>query len=405
LQFDKSVETGHEMTERRSPPKATSGDQLARTVRADPDTTSDVATLAVDVVDEGAAMRGALNVRTLRVAKQSLAVSSKKRTFKTIDLGKLSGLDTAGALYLHTLRGNGIKLIGATPGHQALLDLVGTLDLKRLPRPLAVQRWRQFIVQIGKGASDAWSDSLDIIAFVGRSASGIGNALVHPRTLRLPSVSRQISETGVDALPIIGLMAVMISIVIGYQSVAQLRPYGGEDFTVNLIAVSVLREMAVLITAIMVAGRSGSAFTAEIGAMMAGDEVDALKVMGLNPMQLLVVPRLIALTITLPLLTIFADGMGLLGGAMISKSLLEISPAQYVERVHHAVSASDYYVGLIKAPIFGFLIAVIGCMHGLRVRGNAESAGRETTRAVVKSIFVVIILDAFFSILFEKVGI
>ena len=200
-------------------------------------------------------------------------------------------------------------------------------------------------------------------------------------------------------------MAVMIAIVIGYQGVAQLRPYGGEDFTINLVAVSVLREMGVLITAIMVAGRSGSAFTAEIGVMKTREEVDALKVMGIEPMQVLVVPRVIALVITLPLLTFFADIMGLLGGAVISQSLLDVSPLQYLTRVRAGRRRSDLFVGLFKAPVFAFVIAVVGCMHGLRVSGSAESVGRETTRAVVKSIFLVIVLDAFFSILFEKLGV
>ncbi|PYM41803.1 MAG: ABC transporter permease, partial [Candidatus Rokuibacteriota bacterium] len=265
-------------------------------------------------------------------------------------------------------------------------------------------RWRQFIIGLGRGADEAWHDTGDVITFIGRAASAVGNVLIHPRSLRLPAISRQIEETGVNALPIIGLMAVMISIVIGYQGVAQLRPYGGEDFTINLVAVSMLREMGVLITAIMVAGRSGSAFAAEIGVMKARDEIDALNVMGMNPMALLVVPRVIGLVITLPLLTFFSDVMGLVGGALISQVQLGVSPVQYVDRVHHALDASDLFVGLFKAPVFGFLIAVIGCMHGLRVRGSADSVGRETTRAVVKTIFVVIVLDALFSILFEKLG-
>jgi phospholipid/cholesterol/gamma-HCH transport system permease protein len=197
----------------------------------------------------------------------------------------------------------------------------------------------------------------------------------------------------------------MISVVIGYQGVAQLRPYGGEDFTINLVAVSILREMGVLITAIMVAGRSGSAFTAEIGVMKSRDEIDALNVMGMDPMEMLVVPRVIALVITLPLLTFYSDVMGLLGGAMISGLLLDVPPLQYIDRVHQAVGTGDLFVGLVKAPIFGFLIAVVSCMHGLRVKGSAESVGRETTRAVVKTIFVVIVLDALFSVLFEKIGI
>ncbi len=200
-------------------------------------------------------------------------------------------------------------------------------------------------------------------------------------------------------------MAVMIAVVLGYQGVAQLRPFGGEDYTINLVAVSVLREMGVLITAIMVAGRSGSAFTAEIGVMKTREEVDALNVMGIEPMQVLVVPRVIALVITLPLLTFFADIMGLVGGAAISQVLLGISPTQYIARLPQVVVGSDLYVGLLKAPVFAFFIAVTGCMHGLRASGSAESVGRETTRAVVKSIFLVIVLDALFSILFERLGI
>jgi phospholipid/cholesterol/gamma-HCH transport system permease protein len=223
--------------------------------------------------------------------------------------------------------------------------------------------------------------------------------------LRPASISRHVAETGIHALPIVGLMAVMIAVVLGYQGVAQLRPFGGEDYTINLVAVSVLREMGVLITAIMVAGRSGSAFTAEIGVMKTREEVDALKVMGIEPMQVLVVPRVLALVITLPLLTFFADIMGLFGGAAISQVLLGISPTQYLARLPQVVVGSDLYVGLLKAPVFAFFIAITGCMHGLRASGSAESVGRETTRAVVKSIFLVIVLDALFSILFERLGI
>ena len=176
----------------------------------------------------------------------------------------------------------------------------------------------------------------------------------------MASVSRQIADTGLNALPIIGLMAVMIAIVIGYQSVAQLRPYGGEDFTINLVAVSVLREMGVLITAIMVAGRSGSAFAAELGVMKSRDEHDALQVMGLSPMRLLVLPRLIGLTITLPLQTFFADVMGLVGGALIADVLLQVEPWQYLLRIHAAVDRSDLFVGLLKAPVFAVFIGLIG---------------------------------------------
>src|SRR6266542_4034621 len=361
-------------------------------------------TIAIDDDGHRLVLTGTLDIRTMGEAERALKPWPKKQKSRALDLSNLSELDTPGALFLCGLRDKGVALTGIRAEHKALLDLIGGLELKPLAKPKSVSGWRQGIIELGKGADEAWRDTVDIITFIGRAASFVGYALTHVRALRLPSISRQIRETGINALPIVGLMAVMISVVIGYQGVAQLRPYGGEDFTINLVAVSVLREMGVLITAIMVAGRSGSAFTAEIGVMKAREEIDALDVMGLEPMQLLVVPRLVALVISLPLLTFFADVTGLLGGAVVCQSLLDVSPVQYLDRVHQAVDTSDLFVGLVKAPIFAVIISVIGCMHGLRVSGSAESVGTETTRAVVKSIFLVIVLDALFSILFEKLG-
>ena len=362
-------------------------------------------TLVVSGDGDQLALAGALGIGTLAEAKDSLQKWSKQGPARSLDVAKLDSLDTPGALFLCGLRHKGVKLTGVRADHRRLLDLICGLDLKPVPKVGSVPRWRQIVIQLGRGAHDARHDALDIITFVGRVASWTVGALIHPDRLRPASISRHVAETGIHALPIIGLMAIMIAVVIGYQGVAQLRPYGGEDFTINLVAVSVLREMGVLITAIMVAGRSGSAFTAEIGVMQTREEVDALKVMGIEPMQVLVVPRVIALVITLPLLTFFADIMGLIGGAAIAQALLDVSPAQYLTRLPHVVDGSDLFVGLFKAPLLAFFIAVIGCMHGLRVSGSAESVGRETTRAVVKSIFIVLVLDAFFSILFEKIGI
>lgn len=354
-------------------------------------------------------LAGSLGIHTLTEARGLLESSLEQhhgaKTGGSLDVSGVESLDTPGALLLCELRDNGVELTGVRVEHQALLDLVGALDLQPLPKVESVPRWRQLVTQLGRGADAAWHDSVAVITFVGLAASATVRALLHPRSMRPASISRQIAETGISALPIIGLMAVMISIVIGYQGIAQLRPYGGEDFTINLVAVSVLREMGVLLTAIMVAGRSGSAFTAEIGVMEAREEVDALRVMGIEPVEVLVVPRVIGLVLTLPLLTFFSDIMGVIGGAIVSQSLLDISPMQYLERLHAAVAFSDLAVGLIKAPIFAFFIAAVSCMHGLRVRGSSESVGRETTRAVVKSIFLVIVLDAMFSILFEKLGV
>jgi phospholipid/cholesterol/gamma-HCH transport system permease protein len=354
------------------------------------------------------ALEGALDIHTIVEATRAFSQWVRQRVTghhrRALDLGGLTGLDSPGALLLCELHRKGIELTGVRAEHRALIDLVCGLELRTPPKPHVFARWRRLLIQLGRGADSAWRDTFDILAFLGLAVNEGARALAHPRHLRLPSISRHVAETGIDALPIVGLMAVMISIVIAYQSVVQLRPYGGEEFTINLVAVSVLREMGVLITAIMVAGRSGSAFAAEIGVMRAREEIDALKVMGLEPMEMLVVPRLIALVITLPLLAFFADITGLVGGAVISQSLLDVAPLQYVERVHQAVDWRDLFVGLVKAPIFAVVIGIVGCMHGMRVRGSAESVGRETTRAVVKSIFLVIVLDALFSILFEKLG-
>lgn len=351
---------------------------------------------------------GPLGIRTLTEARQllkdRLGQDPGAQTKGTLDVSGLDGLDTPGALLLCELQHSGFELTGVRAEQKALLELVAAHDLQPLPRIEAIPRWRQLITQTGEGAEAAWQDSVAVVTFVGLAASATTRALLRPRTLRPAAISRHLSETGISALPIIGLMAIMISIVIGYQGIAQLRPYGGEDFTINLVAVSVLREMGVLLTAIMVAGRSGSAFTAEIGVMEAREEVDALRVMGLEPIDVLVVPRVIGLVLSLPMLTFFSDIMGILGGAIVAGTLLEVSPIQYMERIHDAVGLCDLFVGLSKAPIFAFFIAAISCMHGLRVRGSSESVGRETTRAVVKSIFLVIVLDAMFSILFENLG-
>jgi phospholipid/cholesterol/gamma-HCH transport system permease protein len=346
---------------------------------------------------------GSLNIHTLADADHALKQHATQER-RTLDLSGLTGLDTPGALFLCAQQSEG-KLTHVRPEHQALLDLICKLEVKPLPKVPEVPAWRQLVARLGRGTDHAWRDTLQVIAFVGQAAIATVRALIDSRYLRLAAISRHVEESGVYALPIIGLMAIMISVVIGYQSVAQLRQYGGQDLTIDLVAISVLREMGVLITAIMVAGRSGSAFAAEIGMMKAREEIDALQVLGLKPMELLVVPRLIGLIIALPLLTFFADIMGLAGGAGIAQLLLDKSPTQYMDHVRRAVDGYDLFVGLFKAPVFAFVIGIVGCMHGLRVRGSAESVGRETTAAVVKAIFLVLILDALFSVLFERLGI
>ena len=349
-------------------------------------------------------LRGALDIHTLADAATILRHWTKGEP-RTLDLAGLDALDTPGALLLRALRERDVTLTGVKPAHRTLLELVGGLALEPLPSPRAVPRWRKLVIQVGRAADEAWHDTLDVVAFIGRAASAVGHAIRHPHELRLPSISRQVAETGVDALPIVGLLAVMISVVIAYQGVAQLRAYGGEDLTIDLVAVSVLREMGVLITAIMVAGRSGAAFTAEIGVMKAREEIDALAGHGTRPDGNAgpAASHRDRHHIAAADFLRRHHGIGRRGRDR-PRVLLGTTPAQYLDHVRRAVDGSDLFVGLFKAPIFAFVIGVVGCMHGLRVNGSAESVGRETTRAVVKAIFLVIVLDALFSILFERLG-
>ncbi len=350
-------------------------------------------------------LTGAMTVAHANEALVALREARAEKTkWNAIDISGLDALDTAGALLLCDI-GRDVPIAGASDQQRALLELVSSLEVRIAETPKPLPPLERSIVGLGKYMSELAAESRRVVTFMGKSAVALAHTVRHPRQLRVSSVSHHIEAIGIDALPIIGLIAFLIAIVLAYQGVAQLQPYGGAPFTVDLVAISILREMGVLLTAIMVAGRSGSAFTAEIGVMKAREEVDALEVIGIDPFEMLVVPRLVAIIIALPLLTFFANIMGLVGGFFIINALIDISLPHYMERVHIAAQLADLGVGMIKAPVFAFFIGIIGCMHGLRVTGSAESIGRETTTAVVKGIFLVLVLDAFFSILFQQVGI
>lgn len=261
------------------------------------------------------------------------------------------------------------------------------------------------ITDLGKFAAGGASRFCDIMEFIGRIAVCFARNLRHPSAFRFHTIVRHIEETGLRALPIIGLLAILISMVIAYQAATQLQKFGANIFTIDLTVISLLREMGVLITAIMVAGRSGSAFAAEIGVMKLREETDALRTMGMDPIEVLVLPRLIAMMITLPILAFLADIIGLAGGALISVILLEIPLDQYIDRVNSVATTTMFFVGLVKAPVFAFIITVIGTYQGMNVTGSAESVGKLTTLSVVQSIFLVIMADAVFSIVFAKLGI
>ena len=230
-------------------------------------------------------------------------------------------------------------------------------------------------------------------------------ACLHPRRFRLNAVVRQMYEVWVKALAIVGVLCFLIGVVIAYQGVQQLRQFGAETFTVEAVGIGMFRELGVLLTAIIVAGRSGSAFTAQIGTMQVNQEVDAMRTIGLNPIEWLVMPRIIALVISMPLLAFWGDMAGLLGGAVACTFYLDFTFVQFFDRLRDTVGAWHFYTGMIKSPVFGFIIAAIGCFEGLQVSGSAESVGALTTRSVVESIFCVIVLDAIFSIVFLLAGV
>ena len=258
---------------------------------------------------------------------------------------------------------------------------------------------------IGRRTVTLWDDMIGALVFVGRLAATAVRSLPHPRGLRPISIARHVYDTGITAIPIVALIAFLISVIIAYMSAQQLRSFGAEIFVVDLVTIGVLRELGVLLTAIIVAGRSGSAFAAEIGSMRLNEEIDALQATGVDPVEALVLPRVLGLVISLPLLTVIADLIGLIGGAVLCAALLHMPLDQYVNRVSQAISATTFWVGIIKAPVFAILIAMAGTHRGMQVSGSSRELGRLTTMAVVQAIFLVILADALFAVLFMEIGV
>lgn len=346
---------------------------------------------------------GELNIHNIRRATREFKKAAKENG--TIDLSGLTRLDTAGALLLSNLESGNIALQNIPDEYQQLFELVEKANTGEIPKPKKLPSWVQFINRIGKASFEIAREAKDITTFLGQSLIAMIYSFTHPHKMRWGSIVHHVEAIGIRAIPIVSVMAFAIAVILAYQGVAQLRPLGAEQFTANLITISVLREMGVLLTAIMVAGRSGSAFTAEIGVMKLREETDALRASGLDVFQMLVVPRLIAIVIALPLLTFIADIMGLLGGAVMTGNLIGTSFQEYMDQVERIATVKIFLVGLVKAPVFALAIGIIGCLHGLKVSGSSESVGKETTSSVVKAIFLVLILDALFSVLFQKMGI
>ena len=258
--------------------------------------------------------------------------------------------------------------------------------------------------RIGRSAEAAGAQALALLGFVGESALAFVSWFAHPTRIRWRPILYNIRSAGFDALPIVGLLSFLLGIVVAYQAADQLRRFGANIFVADLVGLSMLREFAPLMTAIIIAGRSGSAYAAQIGTMAVTEEIDALRTIGIAPLELLVLPKIIALVIALPLLTVFADLVGVFGGMVMAQAQLGVGFGDFLDRFSKAVSVTDYLVGIGKAPVFAAIIAVVGCFQGFRTKGGADSVGRQTTRSVVQAIFLVIVADALFSIAFSVLG-
>ncbi|HXR18509.1 MAG TPA: MlaE family lipid ABC transporter permease subunit [Steroidobacteraceae bacterium] len=321
-----------------------------------------------------------------------------------IDASAVTALDTSGAWLLHRTalalqkRGRRVRIEGLRPEFEALLRLIESrtvaLGAPAPPTP-------SMLVRLGLNSWEGLRGAYGLLSFLGEATVALARSIPDPRRIRWRAIAYNLQTAGFEALPICGLLSFLLGIVIAYQGAQQLQRFGANLYIADLVGLSMVRELSPLITAIIVAGRSGSAYAAQIGTMKVTEEVDALRTIGVGPLDLLVLPKVAALVIALPLLTVYTDIMGVLGGMIMARAQLQVSFTTFLNRLQEAVSLTSYAIGIGKAPVFAVIIALVGCYQGFRVTGSAESVGRQTTVSVVQSIFLVILSDALFSIAFS----
>lgn len=361
------------------------------------------------MIDAGTvALSGRLVISTIEALPWEDAARSAART---IDIADVDQLDTAGAWAVlrleRALANDGRKptITGATDLQTELLARINDNMPQEDAAPPQRLTMADRLERFGRGTVNGIGQAVAITGFLGQVVTTIGYLILHPRHIRWTAMVHHMQQVGISAVPIVALMAFLIGVVLAFQGAAQLRQFGAEVFVVDLISISILRELGILLTAIIVAGRSGSAFTAAIGSMKMREEIDAMRTLGLDPVTILVVPRTLALIIMLPVLGVIANAAGLLGGALMSWIELGVSPGVFRIRFATNTDVWHFLVGMIKAPFFALIIGIIGCYQGMQVEGNAESLGRLTSLSVVLSIFLVITADAMFSIFFAIVGV
>jgi len=323
------------------------------------------------------------------------------------DIRRVRRLDTAGAYALIRAAGDGFDLakVKARPESQRLLELVGAA----VKTPPVIREepkgFHELTVRLGKGVMNIADEGVDTMAFLGHLLVVLGRAVINPRRIRWAAVVSVMERAGLDAIPIVALTSFFIGAVVGLLGANMLQQFGASVFAVELIGIAVLREFNIIITAILLAGRSASAFAAEIGSMKMNQEIDAMQVMGVDPYEALVFPRFAAMLLTIPLLTFVATLAGLFGGMIVVWLVLDLGPAFFLQRIIDNVGVVHFWVGLSKAPVMAMVIAGIGCRQGLEVGGDVESLGRRVTAAVVHAIFAIIMLDAAFALMYMKLDI
>ena len=340
-------------------------------------------------------------------AAQGLSGELSGRKVSKIDLSALGKFDTAGALVLIKASDSALPADVWTSRPEAgrVYAMVEKLERESAPPPRRADPFTRFFSKIGHGVNDVAQEMLLSMAFLGRLITSTGTALRHPGDIRWAAWFSQTERSGLDAMPIVAVTNFFIGAVIAFLGANLLTQFGAGSFTVQLVAVAVLRELAVLITAILLAGRSASSFAAEIGSMRMNQEVDAMQVMGVNPFQALVIPRLAAMLVMMPLLTFVGMLAGFFGGLLVTWSQLSYGPAFFMQRISEDPQMGTHLmVGMIKAPVFAIVIAAIGCRQGMSVAGDVESLGRRVTAAVVQAIFAIILLDAVFALIFLELN-
>ena len=350
------------------------------------------------------------NAGALESLTADLLPRLQKAQALVLDCAEVSELDTVGAWLLEKMsrlaggRSLSETARGADQRYAGLIDEIR--EVNRSPvQPRAAGNWAVNLLEtIGRSTFNLRDDLAAFLQILGELSVALVRVAAHPRSFRLTSTVYQLYKVGWQAIPIMALITFLIGAIIAQQGIFHFRKFGAESYVVDMVGILVLRELGVLIVAIMMAGRSGSAYTAEIGSMKMREEIDALSTMGHDPIEVLVLPRVIALVIALPILAFVGAVAALYGGGLVAWLYGGMSPATFIERLHDAISVTHFEVGMVKAPFMALVIGIIATGEGLRVKGSAESLGRQTTTSVVKSIFVVIVLDGLFAVFFASIG-